>query len=70
MFDWNWNFRLGSYIAKSIGGTSLAAQWLRVCPSSTGAVGSSPGWRTKIPYAGQHHQKKNFLKSIGPMYKP
>ena len=34
-------------------GTSLAVQWLRLCDSSTGDVGSIPGGGTKIPHAVQ-----------------
>ena len=40
-------------------GTFLAVQWLRLCASSTGDVGSFPGWGTKIPHAVQ--PKKNFF---------
>ena len=35
-------------------GTSLAVQWLRLCGSNAGAMGSIPGWGTKIPHAVQH----------------
>ena len=34
-------------------GTSWVEQWLRLCASTAGGVGSIPGWRTKIPHAGQ-----------------
>ena len=34
-------------------GTSLAVQWLRLCASSAGGVGSIPGCGTKIPHVTQ-----------------
>ena len=37
-------------------GTSLMAQWLRLCTSTTGDTGSSPCWETKIPHAPWHSQ--------------
>ena len=40
-------------------GTSLAVQWLRLCASSTGDVGSIPGCRTKVLHAVQ--PKKHFF---------
>ena len=39
--------------------TSLVVQWLRLCTSITGGMGSIPCWGTKIPHAAQHGQKKN-----------
>ena len=36
---------------KTDGRTSLAVQWLRLCASSAGGIGSIPGWGTKIPHA-------------------
>ena len=38
-------------------GTSLAAQWLRLCTPNAGGKGSIPGGGTKIPHAVQHSQK-------------
>ena len=32
-------------------GTSLVVQWLRLCASNAGGVGSIPGQGAKIPYA-------------------
>ena len=32
--------------------------WLRLCTSAVGGVGSIPGQRTKIPYAGPKKKKK------------
>ena len=39
-------------------GTSLLIQWLRLCVSNAGGVGSIPGWGTKILHAMQGDQKK------------
>ena len=39
-------------------GTSLAVQWLRLCASNAGAVGSIPPQGTKIPHAVLHGQKE------------
>ena len=41
-------------------GTSLKVQWLRLCASNTGVVGSIPGWETKIPYALQAQPKNKY----------
>ena len=41
-------------------GTSLAVQWLRLCTSTAGGMGSIPDWRTKIPRAARHGQKKKL----------
>ena len=38
-------------------GTSLAAQWLRLCAPNAGGVGSIPGRETEISHAMQHGQK-------------
>ena len=43
---------------ESLGGTSLAVQWLRLCASTAEGAGSIPGLETKIPHARQHDQKK------------
>ena len=40
-----------NYFIKNIRGTSLAVQWLRLCASNAGGVGSIPGAGTKIPHA-------------------
>ena len=42
----------------SMTGTSLAVQWLRLCPSTAGGPGSISGGGTKIPHASWHGQKK------------
>jgi len=33
---------------ESMLGTSMVVQWLRLCASNTGGVGSIPGWGNKI----------------------
>ena len=43
-------------------GTSLAVQWLRLCASSAGGVGSIPGQGTKIPHAVLCSQKIKLKK--------
>ena len=50
-------------------GISLAVQWLRLCNSITGGVGSISGQRTKIPHAVQRGQKKKKFHSVdGPHF--
>ena len=39
-------------------GTSLVVQWLRLCVSSAGGVGSIPGQGTKIPHTKVQQKKK------------
>ena len=39
-------------------GTSWAVQWLRLCTSIAGGLGSIPGWGTKIPHATRCSQKE------------
>ena len=39
-------------------GTSLVGQGLRLCASTVRAMGSSPGWGTKILHAAWGSQKK------------
>ena len=39
-------------------GTSLVVQWLRLCTSTAGGMGSIPGRGTKIPHATWHGLKK------------
>ena len=39
-------------------GTSLVVQWLRLCASSAGSMGSIPGQGTKIPHAMWRGKKK------------
>ena len=45
-------------------GTSLVAQWVRLCASSGGGMGSTPGWGNKIPHAFLHDQKIKSPHSI------
>ena len=43
-------------------GTSPAVWWLRLCASTAGGEGSTPGWRTKITCAmwrGKNKTKQN-----------
>ena len=57
---------------KLIQGTSLVVQWLRLCTSTAGAVGSIPGQETKIPHAARHSQKKkkkNLFMFINMLHK-
>ena len=39
--------------------TSLENQWLRICTSDAGGVGSIPGWGTKIPHSCSVAKKLN-----------
>ena len=39
-------------------GTSLVAQWLRLCASTVGGMGSIPGGGTKILHAVQRSHKQ------------
>ena len=41
----------------------LVVQWLRLCTSNAGGVGSIPSWGTEIPYAAQYGQKLNKKKA-------
>ena len=40
---------------------SLAVQWLRLCTSIAGSMGSVPGQGTKIPHASRCGPKKIFF---------
>ena len=42
---------------KSVTGTSLTVQWLRLQASTAGGESSIPGRGTKIPHAEKHGQK-------------
>ena len=54
-----WNYSLGIWWeVEELRGTSLVVQWLRLCTSSSGGMGSIPGWTAKILNAKQHSQKK------------
>ena len=47
---------------KDMTGTSPAVRWLRLCASTAGGAGSTPGWRTKITCAmwrGKNKTKQN-----------
>ena len=43
-------------------GTSLVIQWLKLCASNAGGVGSILCWGTKIPHAPGNNQKKKKKK--------
>ena len=51
------------FCIKNHWGTSLAAQWLRLCTSNARSAGLIPGGGIKIPYAIQHRQE-NILVLI------
>ena len=66
----NWDTqKLNNLLISHIGkkkkpsGHSLAVQWLILCISTAGSMGSTPGERTKIPYVpglGQEKKKKPY----------
>ena len=61
-----------SYILykKSTLGTSLVVQWVRLCISTAGGMGSNPSQGIKIPHAIWCNQKLiNFKKEIHFKYK-
>ena len=44
-------------------GITLMVQWLRLCTSKAGVMGSSPGQGTNIPHATwSSHKKKKMLQ--------
>ena len=45
-------------------GTSLAAQWLRLCAPNAGGMGSIPGWGTKILNTTWCSQKRTHLQEL------
>ena len=47
------------YLTQSLPWTSLAVQWLRLCISTAGGMGSIPGGGTKIPHAAWRDQNQN-----------
>ena len=49
-------------------GTSRAVQWLRLCASTAGGMGSIPGWETKTPHVVWHGQNKNKNKPVTVIY--
>ena len=59
----NCSYEANHDIEMSGPGTSMVVQRLRLCPSTSGGMGSIPGWVTKIPHATWHGQEiSNFLK--------
>ena len=51
-----------SNIRNYVLGASLVVQWLRLCASKAGGMGSIPGGGTKIPHDAQHDQRKKIIK--------
>ena len=49
-------------IIRAKAGNSLVVQWLGLCASTAGGMGSIPDRRTEIPQAAQHGQKKKKKK--------
>ena len=49
--------------------TSLVVQWLRLCASTAGGLGSTPGWGNRIPHAAWPAKKTqtNKLLSSSPI---
>ena len=45
---------------------SLAVQWLGLCTFIARALGSIPGWGTKIPHALKHNRKQKARSSKQP----
>ena len=50
-------FHAQESVKKQSSGSSLVVQWLRLCASSAGGVGSIPGQGAKIPHATGYGQK-------------
>ena len=65
----DWHVGSEKVIETGTPGTSLAVQWLGLCASVAGGMGSIPGQGTKIPHAtryGQKKKKKEERKKQGP----
>ena len=52
------------FCIKNHWGTSLAAQWLRLCTSNARSAGLIPGGGIKIPYAIQHSQENILVLKV------
>ena len=52
-----WCFPTKEYYTKMNAGTSPVVQWLRLCASNAGGVGTIPGQGTKIPRASEAQPK-------------
>ena len=57
-----------AYIRNQKTGTLLVVQWLRLCASLAGSMGSIPGWGMGIPHALWRGQKKFFKKKPGKLF--
>ena len=66
-----WQQKLISKIKIKIQGLLVVIQWLGPPESTTGTLGFTPGWETKIPHATQNSQKKkkSALWSHEPHFK-
>ena len=60
----------GSPFKNTVGGTSLAVQWLILSYSNEGSAGSIPCWGTEIPHAMQHDRKVKKINAVGIIGKP
>ena len=54
---------------RNILGTSLVVQWLRLCTSNAGGMGSIPGQETKIPCAAWCGKRKKERKKEKKVFK-
>ena len=59
-----WQQKLKSKIKIKIQGLLVVTQWLGPPESTTGTLGFTPGWETKIPHATQNSQKKKKNSSL------
>ena len=53
-----------SWLRRNILGSSLGFQWLGLCVSTAGGMGSIPGWGMKIPQTMWHGQKKKKKRTL------
>ena len=53
-------YSTGNFIQYPMIGTSLAVQWLKLCASIAGGMGSISGWGTKILHAAWRGQKSQY----------
>ena len=60
IFTWDQNHL--ECLSKICQGTSLVVQWLGLCASNAGVIGTIPGWETKILHAAWPKKFKNLEK--------